>query len=260
MADNTVTLVLDGDVPLAEFARAIEGFNDLVRALCVEVGADSLDWTIQDLQVSSALASASGIGEQQAVVKVIAAYADVGTALENNTPINHSETVRQAASKIIAIRDRRIPSVRFETATRDAIVKIIPGRIIKFPEHKSSTEMVAKATSPAYGAIRGRIQTLTNRGGLRFTLFDVLHDKAVSCYFADGKQDLIKNLWGRMVTVEGIITRDPTSGRPLSVRQVNNVIELPEPTRTFDYMDARGAAPSLNKLSPEDAIRRIRDA
>jgi hypothetical protein len=120
--------------------------------------------------------------------------------------------------------------------------------------------MPVKPLAPAYGAIKGRIQTVTTRGSLRFTLYDIMHDKAVSGYFAEGKQDLIRDLWGHMVMVEGMVTRDPLSGRPLAIRQVRDIEPLPEPSLTFDYMDARGVAPSLNGLSPEEAIRRIRDA
>jgi hypothetical protein len=95
---------------------------------------------------------------------------------------------------------------------------------------------------------------------LRFTLFDLFYDKAVSCYFAEGKQELIRDMWGQLAVVEGIISRDPVTGRPLSIRQVNTVMPLAENAAHFDYQEARGVAPSLNGLSPEDAIRRIRDA
>src|SRR5579864_7539359 len=107
MADNTVTLVLNGDVPLAEFARAIANFNELVNALSEESGDKSIDWIIQDLQVGSALASVQGNGPEKAVQRVVYAYAEVGAALEARTPINHSERVRVAAKKIISIEDRK---------------------------------------------------------------------------------------------------------------------------------------------------------
>jgi hypothetical protein len=101
---------------------------------------------------------------------------------------------------------------------------------------------------------------LTNRGSLRFTLYDLLNDKAVSCYFSEGKQELIRDMWGKLAIVEGIVSRDPINGRPLVIRQVNNLTPLDELGRHFEYQDAMGVAPSLSGLSPEEAIRRIRDA
>ncbi len=112
----------------------------------------------------------------------------------------------------------------------------------------------------AYGAFEGRVQTISNRGGLRFTLFDLLHDKAVSCYLAEGQQDIMADVWGRMAVVEGWVTRDPRTGRPRSVRRVRTVTAkgdgLPD-----GWRQARGAVPvPIGALSAEAAIRRIRDA
>ena len=42
MPDNTVTLVLDGEVTLSEFSKAIVGFSELVNALSVEAGVGSI--------------------------------------------------------------------------------------------------------------------------------------------------------------------------------------------------------------------------
>ncbi len=268
MPDNTVTLVLDGDVPLAEFAKAVVAFNELVAALSAEVSTAPLDWIIQDLQYSSALATAGGLGAAQDIQSVIAAYGDVGAALETNSPIKHKEPVRVAAKKIVSITDARIKAVRLETATREATVRITP--VIQIDEAETLRPTVEPiSVSPrfkvsphphAYGAVKGRIQTLTSRGGLRFTLYDLLFDKAVSCYFEEGKQDLIRDLWGKMAIVEGLISRDPQNGRPLAIRRVSNITPISEPQQRFEYREALGAAPSLNGLSPEEAIRRIRDA
>lgn len=267
MPDNTVTLVLDGDVPLSEFSRAIGHFNELVKALSIESGAPSLDWIIQDLQVSSALASAGAIGDEKSVEAVITSYENVAQALETDSDIPYSEPVRTAAKKIVSIEDyRRVPSVRFETARRETIVRVKPPRRVEEIEITAKLQGIAppqlavKAALPAYGGVQGRIQTLTTRGGLRFTLYDLFYDKAVSCYLAEEKQDILRDLWGSLATVEGFVTRDPVTGRPLSIRQVAVISPIKEPISRFDYQQARGAAPSLTGLSPEEAIRRIRDA
>jgi hypothetical protein len=266
MPDNTVTIVLNGDVPLSEFAKAVANFNELVRALSAEAGNESLDWIIQDLQYSSALATAAAHGDEKTVIAVVSAYADVGASLESNAPIQHNERVRSAATNLVSIEDARVKSVNLETAEREATVITKPEKRrlaevlpIAGTEAIARSAVISKAF-PAFGAVEGRIQTLTNRGGLRFTLFDLLYDKAVSCYFAEGKQETIRGLWGKMAVVEGFISRDPITGRPMSIRRVANILPLPEPCLPSDYQDARGVAPSVNGLSPEAALRRIRDA
>lgn len=259
MADNTVTLTLNGDVPLEDFAKAIASLNDLVRALSEESGG-TLDWIIQDLQVSSATATIGAIGGDKAQIqKVIHDYAEVGAALENNRAIPFPKRVIAAARSILSVNSSRVPSIAFDTSARTSVVLTNPqaARVLEFPQRMQS--VVIEDASPAYGAIQGRIQTLTSRGGLRFTLFDLLNDKAVNCYFTEGKQETIRGLWGKLATVEGLITRDPFNGRPISIRQVEDIQILPEPIGRYDYQLAGGIAPSTNGLSPEEAIRRARD-
>lgn len=265
MPDNTVTLALDGEVALDEFANALFGFSELVAALSEESGAH-LDWVIDDLQYSSAVATARGIGESKGIERVVTSYADVGVSLENNAPIRHSRRVQKAVRRIFSRHYRKTRSIRFETAEREAVIPTETVRIAPYTSEQATLTEPAPAVSPikrvvsTYGAVRGRIQTLTSRGGLRFTLFDLLHDKAVSCYFKEGEQDKIRDLWGSLAIVEGLISRDPISGRPLAIRQVDNMTQVAEPSGKFDYQEARGVAPSLNGLTPEEAIRRVRDA
>ena len=260
MSDNTVTLVLDGEVPLQEFSKAIVGFSELVKALSVEAGG-GLDWVMQDLQVSSALASALAIGEEPKIEAVVTKYENVAQALENNIEIPYSAPVRVAARKIVSIKDYRITAVRFETAKRESVVRMEPSKV-KSDQMVSAVppQLSASAVITAYGAVQGRIQTLTSRRTLRFTLYDLLYDKAVSCYLAEEKRELVRDSWGSLAIVEGIVSRDPITGRPLSIRQVSEITPMKAAESRFDYRQARGIAPSITGLSPEEAIRRIRDA
>lgn len=270
MPDDTITIALDGEIPLGEFARTIGRFAELVSALSEDAGSPELDWVIDDLQVSSAIATVRAPGDPQAVGKVIHAFAEVGTALESHTPVQVSKRVRRAVNEIFSIRDPRIRAVRFETAERDALIPtnaVAPPRLLIIPKPTAAmgtlTTPVIKASitaSPSLGAIQGRVQSLSNRGALRFTVYDLLYDKAISCYIAEGKEELLRNAWGRLAFIEGLITRDPLNGRPLAIRHVRNITLLDEPPSAPNYETARGVAPSLNDLSPEDAIRRGRDA
>ena len=270
MPDDTVTLALDGDVPLEEFARTMASFAELVNALSEEVGAPGLDWVVDDLQVSSAVATVRSPSDPQAAQKVVSAYTAVGSALENHTPVKVSPRVRRAVNKVVSIQDKRVRAVRFETAVKDSLIPTSQGtapRLPLAPRSKATTATTSPlpasgviTPSPSYGAIQGRIQTLSNRGALRFTVYDLLYDKAVGCYISEGKEELLRNVWGRLAFIEGFVTRDPINGRPLAVRQVRNISLVQDPPDAPNYEDARGVGPSLTKLSPEDAIRRVRDA
>jgi hypothetical protein len=95
---------------------------------------------------------------------------------------------------------------------------------------------------------------------LRFTLYDLLHDDAVSCYLEEGYEDIMRTLWGKLVTVEGIVKRDPLTGAPQTVRQITKVEPMPE-VEPESWRRARGIVPiGPRGLMPEKAIRRLRDA
>jgi hypothetical protein len=218
---------------------------------------------IEDLNPGSATATARGLGDAERIYRVIRGYEDVGTALEQNEPVPFtSKRVRSNANGLRKIVGGRIQSVAFETADREAIILPVampdaPRVESPVPVNVPSLHPSASRMRPAYGAVTGRVQTLSNRGGLRFTLYDVLDDRAVSCYLAEGHEDLMRDMWGKMAIAEGLVTRDP-SGRPVSVRRIAKVAE--RPVLKWTYRDARGAAPSESGLTAEQAIRRLRDA
>lgn len=249
--NNTVTLRLNGDVPLVEFAKAVAGFSALVRALSAEVAGESvIDWVLSDLEFSSAIATAQGSSaEPEAVARVVGAYASVGRALEIGAAVPYSKPARQAAREITSILNGRVHAVDFETADADATVRVAAKiRPIHAPAERVSL-----------GGVSGRIQTLTNRGSLRFTLYDLVHDRAVSCYLTEGREAIMRDAWGKLAVVEGLVRRDPLTGRPTTIRRVTSVTLKPE-AMVGDFLHARGVSPSLTGLSAEDAIRRLRDA
>jgi hypothetical protein len=117
-----------------------------------------------------------------------------------------------------------------------------------------------KETHGAYGGIEGRVQTLSSRGSLRFTLYDLLHDRAVSCYLASGAEETMRDVWGKLALVEGWVKRDAQTGRPITVRQIRNVTLLAE-YPPASYKDARGAVKRQpGQMRGEEIIRRLRDA
>lgn len=251
MAKDTITLALNGDnIPIQKFAIAISNFDTLVHELSKELGGNRIQWVIQDLQISSAIATIRGKSDETAEVEqIVDAYEEIGQALESGKRPNYSETVVKAASAITDILDKQVTSIRFETANNDHVV------------YKQLTDLFKKAAIvKAYSSIEGIVQTLTNRGGLRFTLFDTLYDRAVSCYLHEGQEEIMREAWGKRVVIEGELSRDFLSGRPIAIRDIISVRFVPE-TQKGSYLNARGIFPLKNGAPlPEEAIRRVRDA
>jgi hypothetical protein len=258
MADDTVTLALQGDVSLEAYADALSHFRNLVAALASEAKAADVVWQIEDLEYSSAITTVRGVPTNgtrpESIARVVRSYLEVGQALERRSTIPFHETVRTEAHAILTVLSNvSVEAVRFETAEADAIVR-------EQPMLDPPRVPLPQRADPTYGAVTGRVQTLTSRTGLRFTVYDHIHDRAVSCYLVEGQESMMRQMWDRVATVEGIVTRDPLTGRPLTVRKISKVTPLAE-AEPQTYQNARGALPHREgDPAPEDVIRRLRDA
>jgi len=255
VANDTVTLELQGEVSLRHFAAAIEHFAALVAELSAEAHSPDLRWEISDLEAGSAMATARAVSdESHAVERVVRSYLEVGQALAEGNVIPFPQRVQAEANALVSVLTDGVSAVRFETREADAVVTALR------PAPPLIVERPAVELKAAYGAVTGRVQTLTSRSSLRFTLYDMLHDKAVSCYLAVGSEDQARDIWDKLATVEGIVSRDARTGRPVAVRDIRRIARLDEAEAT-GYQRARGARPRRSdEARAEERIRRLRDA
>ena len=160
----------------------------------------------------------------------------------------YSLQVRKRAQFLKEIVNDRVTAIRFETAGDTAVVSLSPES-----ENRRKTVI-------ALGTVEGRVQTLTSRSALRFTIYDSLFDRPVSCYLSEDQRDQMISVWDRQATVEGWITRDADTGRPLVVRQIRSITPVDDVPRG-SYLQARGKITPLDGAPrPEETIRRMRDA
>ena len=253
---DTATLELQGRVSLEQFAEAVSHFHALITALSADSKAEDVRWEIDALSTGSTSATVRGVStngtEPDRVEQVVRNYLEVGQALEGRLTVPYSNRVQKEAKGLAAMLRSGIEGVRFDTAEGEVTLREVASAQI--PAVPSTPE-----TTGTYGAVTGRVQALSSRSHLRFTLYDRLHERAVSCYLAEGRRSLMREIWDKLATVEGWVTRDPLSGRPLAVRRITEVTVLNE-VGPQAYMAARGVRPlEPGDPSPEEAIRRIRD-
>ena len=261
MTDDSLTLVLDGTVTLADLAQAVGDFEKLVSALSTEVAIGEIEWVVTALEGGSATATVAGRGVASEVEKVVRAYEEVGSALQFESPFPYSARVRDPAVNLTRQIGSRIESIRFETARTDSLVR---QALTKTPPLAPQPRIEvaippALGNRQAYGIVDGIVETLSHRLGLRFVLYDSIFDKSVSCYLVPGYEEIMRDVWGRTARVYGNVRRDQRTGRPLSVREVTKVQRV-EPGTPGAWRLARGAAPALTDETPETAIRALRDA
>jgi hypothetical protein len=252
MPRDTITLGLSGEVLIEDFAKAIDGLKDLVNALADEYAHGAkIAWDVYSLEAGSAFATFQGVAEEAAgdgVQRVVEAYVQIGQTLESGGKLPYSPQIDRAVRRITGVLNGRIDSVRFETDETEAIIY-----------SKLARRARAAHDYYAYGAIEGRVQTLSSRTGLRFILYDAFA-RAIPCYVSEGNEDMLRDAWDKWVVVEGRIRRDPT-GKPVSIRKVANIEVIEDEGEPGGYRRTRGAVPvGPDGLSPEEAIRRLRDA
>jgi len=55
---------------------------------------------------------------------------------------------------------------------------------------------------------------------------DQLSERTVSCYPIENQRSLMRQIWGKIVTVEGLVSHDPLSGRPMTIHQITKITIL----------------------------------
>lgn len=260
MADKTVTLKMHGTVTLGAFATAVENLCKLVSELSAEAKAPGMQWDITALEAGSAEMTACAdladdFTEDQADF-VVASYIKIGRELAEHRQLSeYRARIRKPALALGEIAKLGVEEVVFETSEADAIVRAEPIEVAT----QALTGTIAFPVA-THGTVTGRVQALSNRGGLRFTLYESVNDRAVSCYLSRGDEDVMIDIWGKLATVEGTVSRDPATGRAIAVRQVRDV-ETHDECTPDAYKAARGAVvPMPGTDLPEDVIRRLRDA
>lgn len=250
MANDNLTIKLDGEVTLEDFAQAMQLFRKLVGALTAEFGRGTrITWLVDDLRPGSAATTVAAVAEKvEPVERVVHEYTVLGKALERGEPLAFPDRIVKPARGLTSMLGPRIHAVHFDTPE--------DGATIVSPTHR------ARPVRPkgAFGAVEGRVETLTRRKGLRFILYDAIHDRAVSCYLQEGQEDLMRDIWGKRALVEGWINRDPLTGMPNTVRWITELRTLPE-IGPGAYRRARGVLQADPEgIPPETAVRRLRDA
>lgn len=253
MNRDRIALKLNGVVPLDDYAKVIDHFANLVGALSKDVaGKDAVEWEIADLAVGSALAEIRGYAEDtQHIERVVTAYAVVGEAIAHNTPIPYSLVVAEQARLLTSVINGHVKSIEFIVADKTITIE------------QPIVEAKPNDRTYALGTVTGQVDTLKRRG-YTFTIYDLIFDRAVTCYLEPDQEDLMRDAWGKIATVTGEVARDAESGRPLEVRNVIHVEianELDHDEDRPSYEAARGIlAGYFDDLPSEELIRGLRDA
>lgn len=249
MAKDTITFILHGDIPLDLFSEAIERWSKLVDILSKEVGERTdIEWEIAKLKSSDPTVIVRGKSpDMPAVEKVVAAQWVVWHALEKKEPIPYSDAVASRARAITGILNGKISHIEIKTDDSSAIVE------------ESFVDESNENRDFSFGTVTGYVETITKHNKLRFTIYDLIFNRAVTCQFTDEQKKMVVSVWEKRVRIAGKIFRDGQTGRPIEIQEVSG-IELLEDSAQGSFEAASGIIPwRKGDELPEEVIRRIRN-
>lgn len=214
---ENVTLDFDAPVVSPEtLKQAVSAFMDLLIEVSAEVGhGTKILWNVS-VEKGSRLfiarpANASSDASSNTVIKAISSglkALERGTAV---TPTHFNDRALNAAKRLAMLRgesDRKLNYLRIRSVGKPCEIS---------SRTTISVDRLVSGQRQAYGTLEGKLQTLTERGGLQFTVYDDLFDKGVNCFLEEGTAQSAVQAFGRRVAVSGLIQYDK-EGRPVSIR------------------------------------------
>lgn len=249
MAGDSVTFRIDGELTIAKVADAFSRFGKVLQALEHDLAAH-VRWVLAGLDYGSAAITARAEPlDDDAVPKIVAMterYLSAGREVLRGRPDG-------AQPLLSVVRDL----TELADVENRVILETADDELIFTAPVSPSPRPAATPTTRSLGTVRGRVETLSHRRGFRFTLYELTTDRPVSCYLQADHEDLMRDAWGHIANVTGVVTRDADTGRPLTVRRVTSVDVVTE-GEAMGFLRARGV---VGGNEPADAVvRRIRDA
>jgi len=244
VAKDYVTFVIDSEVSFSVFSTFIREFTNIIEYFSNEVSPKKkLIWMVGGLSSGSAHVLVKGKYEtkedRKYYIKTVEKCEKYGDDLSMGNISHYPIELKNTGKNIIQLSEHY--PVRFETEEKDSIIK--GPQINLSMEQLPLNKIKEQSQHASFGSVRGRIESLTRRYELRFTLYDLLFDKAVSCYLSEGQEELMREAWGKLASVEGYINREAGTGRPLTIRKIIKINIIDENPK-YPWMEVAGCFPS----------------
>lgn len=236
MKNADLTLALDGEVTLDDFSKAMQRFKDIIVGLENEVAPDAkINWVIDDLRKKCAVARVRGVPRKKedraAITRVRRAYMEMGRRAAHGEPLANTDIVVQGVLGLRRLINGRIRSVRFESQEKTHVLR--------------KTTAISPARShwetDTFGGARGTVQSISDRQYLHFTLYDYNDDHPIACSYPGGSRDRMRRIWGKLVYVEGLITRDGDTDLVNSIKDISSITVL-KARQSHAWREALGCA------------------
>jgi hypothetical protein len=258
MTKKSYTIQLDGEVTLDKFYQALEAWHKTLVALSKSIDENySHPILIDDLSYGSAIAAVCIEFDLETTASQFEhGFESMARHIRSNTVHELPKPLRQPGKRLQEVA-KLDGGEGFTLSSEDFDFLIDP----KHWTASTNQYLQRPDNVEAFGTVTGRLQSLNSRGSLKVRVYDDLNDKAVRISLTDEQHENLRGLWDMNVVVEGLVRRDPESGRPLSMTNVQNIYKKDEPGDPFAWRKARGVLSHIHpEKSSEQLIREARNA
>jgi len=219
MATDILTMSLNGDaVAFEDFSNAMVNLKEIIKGLHEETAPNAqIKWVVDELKTSSVIATVRGVAlsteDLPAVERISDAYLEIGRKIIAGETLRNGRNVVNAVLNLRKMINGKITSIRFETPKNDYTIK----------DQTIPLELKEIWETETFGCIKGRVESISSRKSLHFTVYDYNDDHAISCYLPTGSDEKMRNVWGKLVYVEGLVKRDEDTDNVIIIRNISNV-------------------------------------
>ena len=235
---SDLTLEIDGtNVTPDKFLRSVRSFFSILSEVTSRIAgkASPLQWTVVVREGSSLVGVQPVAGFDPAVLLRIESAIGEGLAtLEAST--DHPRYFSERAIKSL----RELGEIVGTSDSDDTIIRVWVKKTPVSVTHKTvaNVSQILAGEHEDYGSIDGRLQTVTERGGLQFVVYEPLWDRPIRCKIPEHLTEVaIKNFRNR-VEVYGLI-KYRKDGKPISI-QVDDIVPFPPKERIPSFREVHG--------------------
>ena len=237
--DADMTLELDGaDVTPERFQRAIRAFFGMVAEVTKSVceGKPRVEWRVQVKTGSNLIGMNPVPGFRPETVGFIASTVREGIAALEEDGLSQPPHFNEPALRYV----HDLAQIVVAKQPQDFRVRLWT----KKQSHSVTDRLAASSTLlltgqvEDYGSIDGKLQTLSERGAMRFVIYETLSDRGVPCFIEPDQLADAMQSFRQRVEVYGFIRYRP-DGVPVSIK-VHEIVRFPRPEAVPDFREVHG--------------------
>lgn len=236
---DCLTLDLKGSLPLEKFEKAIAAFFDLIKEVTKEALQEKqkIRWTVT-VRSGSAIVNAVPHFEPDVAAEarqILRAVPDGVRAIESGAeemPRFFNREAVKAVKRLGTLQTLRaddVTGVRIRSLSTKANIT---------PKSVTGADGLIGGQHQSYGSIEGKMQTITDRDGFKFVVYDSLYDHRVDCFIEEELLEQAIEDFRKRVRVSGMVQYNRL-GDPVSIK-VNEIYAFKANSELPSVKEIRG--------------------